>query len=370
MASWMGGDGVGWVLRTRLIYRKGESVMATTNHLIRGFMALVAMMAIALLAGLMSHHDPAWAQVDTEAVPGTTITVNTKEDETTPNDGKCSLREAIQNANDNAQTSPDCKAGSATEEDAIHFSLGRKATIVLGSTLPTITDPSGLNINGQKAKITISGNGAVRVFVVGVGAKLTVAKLAVAHGVAVGRSGGAILNEGTLMVIDSTFSANSARIGGGIYNGPPGTLTVTNSTFSANGALSGGGIYNDGTLTMTNSTFSANSAGFGGGIYNSTGTLTMTNSTFSANSATVGDSAPGGGAIFNAGGTSTLSNTIVANSPSGGNCSGTITDGGYNIEDGTTCGFSAANNSMPSTDPLLDPKGLQNNGGPTQTISC
>jgi hypothetical protein len=23
---------------------------------------------------------------------------------------------------------------------------------------------------------------------------------------------------------------------------------------------------------------------------------------------------------------------------------------------------------MPSTDPLLDPKGLQNNGGPTQTI--
>jgi hypothetical protein len=59
----------------------------------------------------------------------------------------------------------------------------------------------------------------------------------------------------------------------------------------------------------------------------------------------------------------------VANSP-GGNCFGTITDGGYNIDDGTTCGFSAANNSMPSTDPLLDPKGLQNNGGPTQTISC
>lgn len=66
----------------------------------------------------------------------------------------------------------------------------------------------------------------------------------------------------------------------------------------------------------------------------------------------------------------------MANSPSGGNCFNyngdirpvTLTDGGYNIDDGTTCGFSEANNSVPSTDPLLDPKGLQNNGGPTKTI--
>jgi hypothetical protein len=65
----------------------------------------------------------------------------------------------------------------------------------------------------------------------------------------------------------------------------------------------------------------------------------------------------------------TLKNTIVANSPRGENCSGSITDGGYNIEDDTSCGFSEANNSMPSTVPLLDGDGLQNNGGPTKTIS-
>jgi VCBS repeat-containing protein len=64
-----------------------------------------------------------------------------------------------------------------------------------------------------------------------------------------------------------------------------------------------------------------------------------------------------------------LKNTIVANSPSGGNCNGTITDGGYNLDDGTSCGFSTADNSQPSTDPLLDPKGLQDNGGPTKTIA-
>ena len=57
----------------------------------------------------------------------------------------------------------------------------------------------------------------------------------------------------------------------------------------------------------------------------------------------------------------TLKNTIVANSPTGGNCSGTITDGGGNLSyPDTTCpGI--------NSDPLLGP--LQNNGGPTETMA-
>ena len=57
----------------------------------------------------------------------------------------------------------------------------------------------------------------------------------------------------------------------------------------------------------------------------------------------------------------TLKNTIVANSPTGGNCSGTITDGGGNLSyPDTTCpGINA--------DPMLGP--LQNNGGPTETMA-
>ena len=92
---------------------------------------------------------------------------------------------------------------------------------------------------------------------------------------------------------------------------------------------------------MSNSTFSGNSAN-GGGIIGTCG-----NSTFNGTS---GD----------AHGT-TLKNTIVANSPTGGNCSGAITDGGGNLSyPDTTCpGING--------DPELGP--LQNNGGPTQTMA-
>jgi hypothetical protein len=64
-----------------------------------------------------------------------------------------------------------------------------------------------------------------------------------------------------------------------------------------------------------------------------------------------------------------LLNTIVANNTNGGNCSGPITaDGGFNIDDGTTCGLSAGT-SHSNTDPQLDPAGLVSNGGATLTIS-
>lgn len=47
----------------------------------------------------------------------------------------------------------------------------------------------------------------------------------------------------------------------------------------------------------------------------------------------------------------------------------TLADGGYNIDDGTTCGFTAGNNSLPSTNPKLEPGGPRDNGGPTKTIA-
>ncbi len=56
-----------------------------------------------------------------------------------------------------------------------------------------------------------------------------------------------------------------------------------------------------------------------------------------------------------------LSNAIVANSPDGDNCFGSITDGGGNLSyPDTTCpGINA--------DPVLGP--LQDNGGPTWTMA-
>jgi hypothetical protein len=192
-------------------------------------------------------------------------------------------------------------------------------------------------------------------------------------------SGGGIANNGTLTVTNSTFSGNSASgvgYGGGGGIGNNGTVTVTSSTFSGNSAsgLGGGAIANDGTVTVTNSSFSGNStSGLGGGAVANDGTVTVTNSTFSGNSA----AGSGGGAIFNFSRTVavTVTNTIVANSTSGGNCAGGVTDGGYNIDDGTTCGFTGTGctattgTSFCNTNPVLDPTGLQNNGGPTETIA-
>ena len=183
-------------------------------------------------------------------------------------------------------------------------------------------------------------------------------------------AGGAIINSGRLTITSSTFSGSSAFAGGALWNS--GTLDVTSSTFSRNSAPGssgdGGGISSSGNLTVTNSTFSGNSGAYGGGISNG-GTLSVTNCTFSGNSAPP-VFGPGGGGIHNRGdfAPATLTNTILVNNV-GGNCDGTITDGGHNLDDGTSCGFTKANGSLGNTDPQLDPTELRNNGGPTQTIA-
>ena len=329
-----------------------------------------------LLALLLWPAFPAQAQSAT----GGPIIVNTTKDETTPNDGKCSLREALQNANGDAQTSSDCKAGKG--EDTITFKKGLSGTITLDPNLGplTVTASAGLTIDGGRESITVSGGDQVQVFSESAGATLALRNLTVADGSAA--SGGGIENNGGMLTVtDSTFSGNSAVgtgsdpidcankcYGGGIEN-DGGTLTVTGSTFSGNESVAvGGGIanINGGTLTVTNSTFSGNSAGFVGGGISNDGTLTVTYSTFSDNGSNVG------GGIGNAiSSTATLSNTILANSKGNNplNCGlGTYIDAGYNISDDQSCHFTDPT-SKNSTNPLLDPNGLQNNGGPTQTIA-
>jgi hypothetical protein len=218
---------------------------------------------------------------------------------------------------------------------------------------------------------------------------LTLTNSTIADGELRGRDevyGGGVYNEfgATVKAKNSTVSGNKVSAqgsglgGGGIYNEFEAKLEVTNSTISGNKVWNrspvgccwgaGGGIYNsfDATAKVVNSTISGNSADkAGGGILNE-GKLTLTNGTISGN---------GGVPFFGSGvyngwdGTATLRNTIVANSTLGPNCYGSIIDGGYNIEDADTCRFKRATGSLPKTDPLLDPAGLSDNGGPTQTIA-
>jgi predicted outer membrane repeat protein len=167
----------------------------------------------------------------------------------------------------------------------------------------------------------------------------------------------------TLTLTSSTFSENSAAVNGAGIFAVTSTLQISDSTLSGNfAAADGGAIYlKDSTLSLSNNTLSANASDqAGGGIYNVGGTITVTNSTFSGNSAALQ-----GGALFNDIGYINMANSILANSPSGGNCSGEIGDGGHNIDSGETCGFDPANGSLPNTDPSLGL--LQDNGGPTWT---
>jgi predicted outer membrane repeat protein len=188
------------------------------------------------------------------------------------------------------------------------------------------------------------------------------------------QTGGGIDAEGSnVSIVTSTISGNSAgAYGGGIQN--TGTLALGDSTVSGNTAqVDGGGISNfDGFATLSNDTIAGNTAAaIGGGIY-SNQDLQLSFTTFSGNSASSGATA--GGAVYSQDFQLGLRNTIFANSGAGGNCYlnslPAVQDQGYNLSDDSSCTvFLTASTDKNKTPAGLSPAGLQNNGGPTQTIA-
>ncbi|MEO1619945.1 MAG: DUF4114 domain-containing protein [Cyanobacteria bacterium J06632_3] len=207
--------------------------------------------------------------------------------------------------------------------------------------------------------------------------------------------GGGIRNDGALTVINSTVDANKANSsssvssgGGGLINTVGATTTVVNSTFSHNEALNGGAIRNDGSLTLTNTTLSGNIAyESGGGLVNTTtnpfsaealtASATLVNSTITNNTAQdTGLSGIKGGGIANFGSLN-IANTIVAGNVGNDDIndvfSGRVVSDGHNLIGNvsqTILSFVAAKgdffgNSEAALDPLLG--SLQDNGGFTKT---
>ena len=138
-----------------------------------------------------------------------------------------------------------------------------------------------------------------------------------------GTAAGALLNDGSLMLIGSTVSDNEALRGSGIYNEREAILIVEDSELSENRAVEhGGGIYNDGVATLTGSTITENSAthSAGGGVLNGPGaTLMLSHCRVTGNSAGFG----GGGIGTHEGAqsddtTTTLINTLVSGNSSMG----------------------------------------------------
>jgi hypothetical protein len=176
----------------------------------------------------------------------------------------------------------------------------------------------------------------------------------------------------TIVSNNSVTASGSYARGGGFDNSANGgTVSITNSTFagnSVNGAVtfaSGGGLNFDGSVTasLTNDTISGNATSgaspAGGGV------LAGGRSAVNLNFVTLdGNSATSGSAVHNTSGSGlSASNSIISGAPST-NCSGVITDGGYNLDSGASCAFSGTGD-LSGVDPLLG--ALQNNGGPTPT---
>ena len=339
----------------------------------------------------------------------TTITVDSLSDDT--NAGHCTLREAINSANQAGSTGS-CDLGTST--DTIQFNV--TGTINLVDTLPAITSGTTLTITGpttSSSGIIIDGNSSVQILRVSSGGTLTLQYLTLQNGSVTGASGpsggdgdgGAVQNQGTLTTNNCTLSNNHATggegtsgqggsgRGGGIFNA--GTLSISGSTLASNetiggktdpdppypGSGLGGAIYaSSGTMTViTNTTLSQNSASSAGGAVNVLGgTVTITNATFVANSAGCCVHMPNfGNAILNDG-VVNVRGTIFGGNGQGA-CAGTVVnDVGYNIAAQYTsypsgtypeCYLaSPTSQSLPLAQIGLS-SGLADNGGPTQTIA-
>ena len=216
--------------------------------------------------------------------------------------------------------------------------------------------------------------------------------------------GGGIAGD-AISVYNSTVTDNTAyNTGGGLYGDTfSSNITVDSSTFSGNLAEYGGGLAGDG-LSVDASTFAGNSAAYDGGGIEADG-LTLVNSTIAGNSALLrgGGLDLGGATIVNStiaennvssngvgGGLSTsgaitLNNTIVAlntagtgsDAPpseisvlSGAGNHGSVAGSNNLIGTGGSGNLSGINgNQLDVSDPGLDPNGLEDNGGPNQTIA-
>jgi hypothetical protein len=302
--------------------------------------------------------------LEERAVPATLTVMNNNDS------GPGSLRDILAEAASPTRPGP----------DTIVFDPSVIGTITLSS--PLLVD-SDVSIQGPGANVlAISGNNLVRVFDITDGAassiNVAMSGLTVRNGAATRGAGIAVGQNDLLSLNAMHITANVAtNQGGGVDVQNGGGLNVLSSTFSNNSANLGGGISFTGAaignVSIRNSTISNNSAGQGGGIALDTfsGEMLVTNSTVLQNKATGG---PGGGIVRLSGtGTVTLTSTIVwGNTTSAGTGSDMFTGGTVNYRYsliGNTAGITTlinnGNNLTTGTNPFLG--ALGNNGGTMPT---
>ncbi|MEM7347877.1 MAG: hypothetical protein AAF485_26900, partial [Chloroflexota bacterium] len=258
------------------------------------------------------------------------ITVNTAN----PNinaDGLCSLIEAIDNANNDAQIHADCPTGNGADVVILQASEVYTLTQVNNNAsgangLPILRD--SLTIEGNNATIARSQAAGVpdfRILRITSTAQITINQVKMRYGhydsiwggdetaPGIRNSGGAVyLNQ---VVVTENYTENDNA--GGVWNEPGGSMTLVDSIVSSNKAVSGGGVLNEGelylidTIIQYNRTYDAD----GAGLLNNGGTATLTNSQI-RNNYTNSNPDSGGGGISNSG-VITLFNTSIARNSGG-----------------------------------------------------
>ena len=351
---------------------------------------------LALVAAAALGRTPAYAA---------TIVVTTTADELNA-DGDCSLREALEAANQDLAVDA-CPAGSGADTITLPagiFTLTRvddPATFDDDLTTGDLDIIGDLTLSGAGTGVTtIDAAGLDRAIAVWQSPTATIANLSVTGGSSGVRAGSGIWVSSSTLTLDrvrvfgnepqggifiigtSSLTLTGSRIdqniGSGIVTQSTTTLTVINSVISGNtNDSNGGGIDSTGTTTIVNSTISGNRAEkSGGGVNMNFGTTSLYNVTIAANMANNLSSSlfGGGGVAVNAPGALAAQNALIAGnqgdrqaSGTSHDCLGTITSGGYNLIEqpaGCTLAGNTAGN-ISGQNPALGP--LQNNGGGTST---
>lgn len=388
--------------------------------------AMVGTGALAVFGVALATGAPAQAAATTRYV----ATTGTDADGCTSRANPCkTIQYAVDQAN--AGDTVSVAAGTYPEAVAVDKSLtitgaGRTATTVNGgggsaaftfdgtgggtpvvtlqhisaSDVPTPGEGSGVVVN--QATVTIDDAALdYNIFagLVEIAGSVTVTNSSLSHNSSGGAPPddgyGALLLGGTASFADSTFAANEQIGVASLSQGGPSTVTLRDSTVSGNGV----GVWSDGASTIDTSTVSGNQ---GIGVLDTGGTTSITNSTIAgtvpsptgqdlgqpggvvaaesvpalaqlrtsmaraaarvAPAAATPDLSPSASAVA-----VTISGSIVAQQSGVPDCSGPVTDGGYNLSSDTanSCKFSSAKHSLSKANAKLG--ALGNHGGPTQT---
>lgn len=253
------------------------------------------------LSGILLVFTLALALVPVTTVMGATIEVEVGTDPSPPvTDGDCTLREAIENANDNFATWPDCAAGT-TGQDTITFKSGvNKVTWSNSVQTGEIFVDEDLKISQP---VTFDGAGLTRLFRIAGGAKLTLENTTLQNGFTNGAGGVILIDNGSLVLLNCNVKNNKAEGTGGALHagGTINNVDITNCNFENNSAGTDGGAISkitNGAMNITTSKFVDNKAEKSGGAIVTSGMGTITATAFKGNKAKGAQTTEGGGAIF------------------------------------------------------------------------